>query len=136
MDANESPELQTGKPEGKPATGGAKTEVSASTIARMMGLPTSSDFSLLDGKLDLIATKVNALTAKLERLSTSLNSIPSASDLDRIDIQIGSLKTLIREALNASSAAQSTAAEPSKESKEQSQALRAGIRSNSTEGKE
>ena len=77
----------------------SRPEVSASTIARMMGLATVNELALLEGKIDLLSTRITAMTAKLDRIAASVNGMPSGSDLERIDVQIGSLKSLIKEAL-------------------------------------
>ena len=116
--------------EGK--TEGPKVEVSAATITRMMGIATLTDIKLIDGKLDLLSTKLNTLTAKVERLTTMLSSAPNASDIDRLDIQVGSVKTLVREVLAAVSDVSNQAGDAAA-SAEQSRKLRAGIKTNSAE---
>ena len=88
------------------AAGGAEdgarsSEVSAATIARMMGLATTTELSLLEGKIDLVSTRVNGLTVRMEKVLNVLAKSPTGTDLDRIDINIGSLKTMIRETLEA-----------------------------------
>jgi hypothetical protein len=80
--------------------GSARGEVSGATIARMMGLATANELSMLEGKIDLLSSRVNNIIAKFERLQTTLNHFPTNTDLDRIDINVGSLKTLIRETLD------------------------------------
>lgn len=85
----------------------APKEVSAATVGRMMGLATISDLKLLDSKIDLLATKVTGLVLKLEKALTLLASAPTGSDLERIDVQIGSLKSLIRDALQTAEDADS-----------------------------
>lgn len=110
-----------------------KVEVSAATIARMMGVATQSDLKLLDGKLDLLTTKLNSMIAKVDRIQTSLSSAPSASDIDRLDINVGSVKMVVREVLDAVN--QLAGIDPNRlaeasESAEQSKKLRAGIKSN------
>ncbi len=72
-------------------------EVSAATVGRMLGLATVTELKLLEGKLDLITTKINAVQLKVDRVATAAAGFPSTSDLDRIDVQIGSLKNFIRE---------------------------------------
>ena len=72
-------------------------EVSASTIGRMMGLATMSDLRLLDSKIDLMTTKVAGLTVKMDKIMTTLSTVATASDLERIDVQIGSVRTTLRE---------------------------------------
>lgn len=74
-------------------------QVSAVTISRMMGLATATEVRLLEGKLDLISTKLNAVTAKLEKLSGVLNNAPTGSDLERIDVQVGALRSMLAESM-------------------------------------
>ncbi len=72
-------------------------EVSALTVGRMLGLATSTDLKLLEGKLDLLLAKVNTLTQRFEKLSSSANNFPSTSDLDRIEVSIVSLRNALKE---------------------------------------
>lgn len=78
---------------------GAPGDVSASTIARMMGMATAAEFRVLEGKVDLLSTKLNSVTGKLERIASSMANLPSGSDLERIDVQVSSLRTALNEAL-------------------------------------
>ncbi len=77
----------------------AGQDVTAATIGRMLGLATNSEIKLLAQKLDLLATKVNNLNVRLEKVGVLMAKAPTGSDLDRIDVQIGALRTLIKEAL-------------------------------------
>lgn len=77
----------------------ARGDVSASTIARMMGMATAAEFRVLEGKVDLLATKLNSITGKLERIASALASVPSGSDLERIDVQISSMRSSLNEAV-------------------------------------
>lgn len=74
-------------------------EVSAATIGRMLGLATSGELALFESKLDLIATKLAAVTAKVERITGILNASPTGKDLERIDVQIASMRQLLKEGL-------------------------------------
>jgi hypothetical protein len=87
-------------------------EISAATIGRMMGLATVSEVKLLEGKMDLLSTKISAITAKLDRLIATANHFPTGSDLERIDVQIGSLKNLLKEGFVDSKEPSSAAAAP------------------------
>lgn len=80
-------------------SGEQRREVSAATIGRMMGLVTLSEFKLVETKIDLLSTRVNALFARLDKITSLLEGTPTGSDLDRIDVQIGALKGLLKEAL-------------------------------------
>lgn len=93
----ESPDK--GAPETKIVVESHKREVSATTIARMMGVATSSELEVLESKIDVVASKINAITVKVEKMQAVLNRAPSGSDLERIDVNIGSLRSLIREAM-------------------------------------
>lgn len=95
-----SPDLNGSEAEanGK-AEAGARGDVSAATIGRMMGLATEGDLKLMESKLDLLATKVNSMTVRMEKVLNILSSAPTGGDLERIDVQVGSLKTLIKEVL-------------------------------------
>ena len=76
-------------------------EVSASTIGRMLGLATSGELALFEGKIDLLNTKLSAVTVKLERVVGILNAAPTGKDLERIDVQIAAMRQMLREGLTA-----------------------------------
>lgn len=83
----------------KPLTESSPREVSAATIGRMMGLATVNELRLLEGKVDLLSTKLTSLMVKVDKLIAVSGNFPTGSDLERIDVQIGSLKNLIRETI-------------------------------------
>lgn len=76
-----------------------KGDVTAVTIARMMGLATSTELRLLEGKVDLMSSRLTSLTMRAEKILTMLQSTPTGSDLERIDVQIGSLRTMLRDSM-------------------------------------
>ena len=80
----------------------SRGEVSAATIGRMLGLASMRELTLLDGKLDLVMSKVNNMTVRLERILTLMGSAPTGKDLERIDVQIAGLRTQLREGAGAS----------------------------------
>ena len=137
MTNNETPQTDNAtQPENKTVSEQPRVEVSASTVIRMMGIPTMTDFKLLEGKVEFVSTKVNHLAVKVEKILSTLNAAPTASDLDRIDIQVGSVKTLVKEILNLLGEATSKAESASSaEANEQSRKLRAGIRTSNEESK-
>lgn len=77
--------------------GQSPAEISAATIARMMGLVTATDLKLVNSKLDLMLGKLSALSTRVDKVVATLGQTPTGSDLERIDVQIGSLKSMIRE---------------------------------------
>ena len=96
---NTSDSPSEGAPETKIVVESHKREVSATTIARMMGVATSSELEVLESKIDVVASKINAIAVKIEKMQAVINRAPSGSDLERIDVNIGSLRSLIREAM-------------------------------------
>ena len=85
-------------------------DISASTIARMMGLATVSETKLVEGKIDLLATKISTLQVKIEKALSILGNVPTGADLERIDVQIGALRQLIREVVSKEAEKQADAA--------------------------
>lgn len=90
-----------------------RTEMPVSAVARLLGVATATDLNLLDGKLDLMVSKVNALQTRMEKVLTVVNGMPSGADLERIDVQIGALRNLIKETLTGVAAAASSPAKKS-----------------------
>ena len=82
-----------------PEESAPRTEVSAATVGRMLGLASTRELKIVEGKIDLALSKINNITARIEKALSMMASAPSATDLERIDVQIGSLKVLIKETL-------------------------------------
>jgi len=103
IDAEESTaqsvELETEDKAPGSGSGVTRREVHASTITQMMGIATRSEMELLEGKIDLLTSKINAVSIRLEKMSSAFQKMPTGSDLERIDVNIGALKTLIRDAM-------------------------------------
>ena len=74
-------------------------DVSAITIARMMGLATLGEVKLIENKVDLLSTKLSTVLVKLEKVTTVLAGVPTGADIERVDVQVGALRQMIREAL-------------------------------------
>jgi hypothetical protein len=118
------------------AAGGAaastRMEVSAQTIARMMGIASATDLQLLEGRLDLLASRVSTLMMKVDKVLSSLSTLASAGDIGRLETQIGSIKSMLRDAVDAVGTLQSGQPSAAKEGGEsQGKKLRDGIRSSS-----
>jgi hypothetical protein len=75
----------------------ARPEISGTAIARMMGVATSTELKLLEGKLDLISGRINHLGVKVDKIISQFQGIPTGSDMERIDVQIGSVKSILRD---------------------------------------
>lgn len=94
---------------------GGRGDVSAVTVARMMGLATLGEVKMIESKVELLTTKLGSVQVKLEKIFTVLQGIPSGADLERIDIHIGALKQMLKEFLGdkASGAPEGEAKKPS-----------------------
>lgn len=91
------------RPEGEGP--GTRGDVSAVTVARMMGLATLGEVKLVENKVDLMATKLSVVQVKLEKITTMLQGMPSGADLERIDVHIGTMKQMLKEVLGDRAAA-------------------------------
>jgi hypothetical protein len=110
-----------------------RQEVSAQTIARMMGIPTVADLKLLESKIELLSPKLNAITMKVDRIAASLSTVPTASDMDRMEIQMGAVKSLTKEILDLLSRGTPAVDGEAAAAAEQGKRLRAGIRTSDSE---
>jgi hypothetical protein len=128
--ASENNESSESKPEQRLSPEGPKVDVSAATITRMMGIATVTDLKLLESRLDLLTAKVTTVVAKVGRILTSVNALPNSSDMDRIEIQLGSVKSVMREVLEALDGAGNSANDKGGAAAEQSKKIREGIRTN------
>lgn len=81
------------------SNGEARAELSATAVGRLMGLATSSDLKILEGKIDLLIQKTAAMAAKVEKLSQEVGRLPSGADLERIDVHVGAIKAIVKELL-------------------------------------
>ncbi len=83
-----------------PAGEESRRDVSAATIGRMLGLVTAGDFKLMESKIDLLQTRVNTLMAKVDRLQPVLQTLACGSDMERLEVQLQSIKALMAEIKN------------------------------------
>lgn len=125
----ENTESSESKPEQRLSPEGPKVDVSAATVTRMMGIATVTDLKLLESRLDLLTAKVTTVVAKVDRILTSVNALPNGSDMDRIEIQLGSVKAVMKEVLEALDGAGNSNLNKGAAA-EQSKKIREGIRTN------
>ena len=109
-----------------------RVDVSAATVARMMGIASTSDLRLLEGRVDLLTSKVSAILSKMDRCLSMFSSIPSASDIGRLEVQVAAIKSMMRELLDSVGAPVSPGKEQADRAaaQEQSRKLRDGIKTN------
>ncbi len=127
--------VATGTPASTAATSvtaGARVEVSAQTIARMMGIASATDLQLLEGRLDLLASRVSTMMMKVDKVLASLGTLASTGDIGRLETQIASMKSILREAVESIGGAQAGSKGGAREvSEAQSRRLKDGIQSSS-----
>ncbi len=123
--------------EGKPeirvgaATEAPRVEVSAATVTRMMGIATVTELKLVEGRIDLLTAKVTNVLTKVDKIASTVNALPSGSDMDRLEIQLGSIKAVMKEILESVSSGDEAGKSASKVgAQEQSRKMREAIRTN------
>lgn len=111
---------------------GPRVDVSAATVARMMGIASTSDLRVLEGRIDLLTSKVAAILTKMDRCLSMFGSIPTASDIGRLEVQVAAVKSMMKELLDSVGAPVSGAKEQAdrEAALEQSRKLRQGIKTN------
>ena len=114
-------------------TDAPRVEVSAATITRMMGIASTTDLRLLEGRVDLLASKVTGLLTKVDRVLSMFGSVPTSSDIGRLELQMGAVKSMLRELLESTDARGQNVqqADTKGAAEEQNRKLREGIRSSS-----
>ena len=111
---------------------GPRVDVSAATVARMMGIASTNDLRVLEGRIDLLTSKVAAILTKMDRCLSMFTSIPTASDIGRLEVQLAAVKSMMKELLDSVGAPVGGAKEQADKqaAAEQSRKLREGIKTN------
>lgn len=130
---SDEPKAPTVNPSVSALSDGPRVDVSAATVARMMGIASTSDLRVIEGRIDLLTSKVAAILTKVDRCISMFSSIPSASDIGRLEVQIAAVKTMMREVLDSVGSEVGPLKEQSdrEAAQEQSRKLREGIKSSS-----
>lgn len=72
-------------------------ELSAAALGRLLGIATSAELKVFESKIDLLTQKMAGMAAKIEKLTQAVNKVPSANDIERIDVHVGAIKAMLRE---------------------------------------
>lgn len=80
-------------------------EVPVSTVVHLLGLPTATQLSMLEGKIDILTTRVTSITSKLDRIASELALIKNDATTDRIDFQLNDIRGLLRRLVPKAAAA-------------------------------
>jgi hypothetical protein len=111
---------------------GPRVDVSAATVARMMGIASTNDLRVIEGRVDLLTSKVAAILTKMDRCLSMFSSIPTASDIGRLEVQLAAVKSMMKELLDSVGAPVGGAKDQADKqvAAEQSRKLRDGIKTN------
>jgi len=86
-----------------PSPSAQRGEMSAAALGRILGLATVNDLNIMEGKIDLLTSKLNQLIMKMEKVLNFTTKAPSGADLERIDVQVGALKAAIQDFISKNS---------------------------------
>ena len=89
-DAHRGPSIESGERN--------RTEVSAQTLTRIMGIASVADIQMLEGHLEVVSSKLATLTSKTDKILAALNNVASMADISRLETQVTSIKAGIKEA--------------------------------------
>ena len=105
-----------------------RVDVSATTITRMMGIASVSELKLIETRLDLVTAKVTTVLAKFDKLMSTVNALPTGSDIDRLEIQLSSVKSVMKEVLEAVQGRGTSIDKGREDAQEQSRKMRDAIK--------
>ena len=67
---------------------GAAGEITASTLLHLLNIPNKNEFKILEKKIDLVSSRLNSLSAKIDTIVSDISSGSLMSALTRIDEQL------------------------------------------------
>ncbi|MCB0359648.1 MAG: hypothetical protein KDD44_08430 [Bdellovibrionales bacterium] len=74
-------------------------DVPASTIVRLMGMPTAGDIQMLEQNIGALSRKVTNLSLKIDRMTEQMLEL--FHDIDRTNVQFGDLREFLKNILGA-----------------------------------
>jgi len=80
-----TPETSTAVESKKTGAGG---EITAATLLHLLNIPNKNEFKILEKKIDLILSRLNSLSAKVDTVVSDISSGSMMSALARIDEQL------------------------------------------------
>jgi len=67
-------------------------ELSVTTLLHLMGMPTGSQLTVMDTKLDLVLTKMATLQAKIDRINSQFET----SGTERLELQVTEIRSIMK----------------------------------------
>jgi hypothetical protein len=80
-------------------------DLSVATLMHLLGLPTMTQMGAMESSVDLMARKMQTISAQLEKISSELQALSADNSSERIDFQLNEIRALLkRTVLGASTA--------------------------------
>ena len=93
-------EKDKSKKAGQPAS---SRELSVATLVHLLGLPTMTQMAAMESSVDLMARKMQSISAQLEKISTELQVLSADNSSERVDFQLNEIRALLKRAVMTSS---------------------------------
>jgi hypothetical protein len=74
-------------------------EMSVSTLVHLLGLPTAAQFSILEGRIDTLNSRISAVLAKIDRLTNQMETTKTDTLIDRLEFQLSDIRTMLKKAV-------------------------------------
>lgn len=71
-------------------------DLTVTALLHLMGLPTGSQLTVLDSKLDLVMTKLSTLQAKIDRMNSQFELLTTTSGTERLEFQISEIRSIMK----------------------------------------
>ena len=83
-------------PEPQTSSACGSKDMGISALIHLLGLPTSGQVGVLEGRIDALEVRISSLILKLEKLSAHFEKSVNDSALDRIDFQLSDARALLK----------------------------------------
>lgn len=93
----------------------ASRELTVSTLVHLLGLPSMAQMAAMESSVDLMARKMQTISAQLEKISSELQALSADNSSERIDFQLNEIRAILKRAVVTTGGAKSPA-EPSTKS--------------------
>ncbi len=71
-------------------------ELSVPALLHLMGLPTASQITVLDTKMDLVLTKMTTLQSKIDRLNSQFEMLSATTATERLEFQVSEIRSIMK----------------------------------------
>jgi hypothetical protein len=71
-------------------------EMSVSTLVHLLGLPSAVQFSILEGRVEALSSRISAVLAKIDRLTNQMEATKTDTLIDRLEFQLSDIRTMLK----------------------------------------